>query len=217
MNEVSHLIIADDHQLVRDGLRLILSANPAWTIIAEAGDGAALLGLLESNPCDLVITDLNMPGMKGIQLVRTLKMRHPAIPVLVLTMHNEQEIIQEILLAEAEGYLLKNAGKNEVAEAVSDLLNGKTHYDKQIMQTLLQEFRLQKRQEQAIKPLSPRELEILKWIIAEKNSREIAEMLFISKQTVDTHRASIMEKTGSHTLVGLIKYAIRNGLDSPSL
>lgn len=212
-----HIILADDHALVRDGLRLVMSTNPQWHIVAEAADGSALLELLNTTPCDLIISDLNMPGMRGVQLIQTVKQRFPAIPVLVLTMHDEQEIIQEILLAEAEGYLLKNAGKDEIIYAVNDLLNGKTHYDAQVLQFMLKEFRQQKRSEEAIKPLSPRELEILKLIIAEFNSREIADKLFISKQTVDTHRAHIMEKTGARTLVGLIKFAIRNGLDETSL
>lgn len=217
MTDTANIIIADDHQLVRDGLRLVLSSHPEWTIVAEAQNGADLLQVLSVTPCDLIITDLNMPGIRGIDLVKQVKHEYPAIPLLVLTVHDEQEIIQEILLAEAEGYLLKHAGKNEITEAVRDLLNGKTHYDTQVLQLMLREYRQQKQQAAATKPLSPRELEILKLIIAEYNSREIADKLFISKQTVDTHRANIMEKTGSQTLVGLIKYAIRNGLDEVSL
>lgn len=217
MTDSANIIIADDHQLVRDGLRLVLSSHPEWTILAEAQNGAELLQALSVTACDLIITDLNMPGIQGIDLVKQIKKQYPSIPLLVLTVHDEQEIIQEILLAEAEGYLLKHAGKNEITEAVRDLLNGKTHYDAQVLQLMLREFRQQKQQEVATKPLSPRELEILKLIIAEYNSREIADKLFISKQTVDTHRANIMEKTGSQTLVGLIKYAIRNRLDEASL
>ena len=214
MNTVSNIILADDHQLVTDGLRLILSSKPSWIVQGEARNGADLLDLLKSTPCDLVITDLSMPGMRGIDLIKNIKSLHPKIPVLVLTMHEEQEIVQEILLAEAEGYLLKNTGKEEVICAVEDLLGGKTHYTSSLLLHLLQDYKNTKRQEENIRPLSPRELEILQLIVAEYNSREIADKLFIGKQTVDTHRANIMEKTGSKTLVGLIKYAIRNGLAS---
>ena len=126
MNDSIRIILADDHQLVRDGLTLLLTANPQWKIVAEAENGSALLQVLSTTACDIIITDLNMPGMRGIDLITSIKSRYPNIPVLVLTMHDEQEIIQEILLAEAEGYLLKNSGRDEVIAAVSDLLNGKT-------------------------------------------------------------------------------------------
>jgi DNA-binding NarL/FixJ family response regulator len=212
MKGVSNIVIADDHQLVIDGLRLLLATNPALKVQAEARNGADLLSLLKTIPCDLVITDLTMPGMRGTELIKQLKSNYPDIPVLVLTMHDELEIVHEILHSEAEGYLLKNSGKEEVLFAVDDLLGGKTHYASSLVAQLLQGFKQSKKQEDSVKPLSPRELEILKLIVAEYNSREIAEKLFISKQTVDTHRLHIMEKTGSKTLVGLIKFAIGNGV-----
>lgn len=212
MKGVSNIVIADDHQLVIDGLRLLLATNPALKVQAEARNGANLLSLLKTIPCDLVITDLTMPGMRGTELIKQLKSNYPDIPVLVLTMHDELEIVHEILLSEAEGYLLKNSGKEEVLIAVDDLLGGKTHYASSLVSLLLQDFKQSKTQETSIKSLSPRELEILQLIVAEYNSREIAEKLFISKQTVDTHRLHIMEKTGSKTLVGLIKFAIGNGV-----
>jgi len=212
MNPEVRIVLADDHQLVTDGLRLLLSAKPEWIVQGEARNGADLLELLQSITCDLVITDLSMPGMRGTDLIKNIKTKHPGIPVLVLTMHDEHEIVQEILLSEAEGYLLKNSGKEEVLNAVEDLLSGKTHYASSLLINLLQDYKQSKTQESALKPLSPRELEILQLIVSEYNSREIAEKLFISKQTVDTHRNHIMEKTGSKTLVGLIKFAIRNGI-----
>ncbi|MFM9985425.1 MAG: response regulator [Flavobacteriales bacterium] len=212
MNALAQIILADDHQLVTDGLRMLLSTRPEWTVKGEARNGADLLALLDNTPCDLIITDLSMPGMRGTDLIKNIKAQHPEIPVLVLTMHDEQEIVQEILLSEAEGYLLKNSGKEEVLLAVDNLLNGKTHYASSLLVNLLQDYKQSKRQEESIKPLSPRELEILQLIVAEYNSREIADKLFISKQTVDTHRNHIMEKTGSKTLVGLIKYAILNNI-----
>lgn len=212
MKAIAHIILADDHQLVTDGLRMLLSSRSEWTVQGEARNGADLLAILQSMPCDLIITDLSMPGMRGTDLIKNIKVAHPDIPVLVLTMHDEQEIVQEILLSEAEGYLLKNSGKDEVILAVENLLSGKTHYTSSLLIHLLQDYKQAKRQEEAVKPLSPREMEILQLIVAEYNSREIADKLFISKQTVDTHRNHIMEKTGSKTLVGLIKYAIRNNI-----
>lgn len=214
MTNPARIILADDHKLVTDGLRMILADDERWEVIDEARTGTELLETLNRSECQLIITDLNMPGMRGHELIRTIKAKYPDIPVLVLTMHDEQEIVQEILLAEAEGYLLKNSGKTEIVEAVCDLLEGKTHYASAIMIHLLKDLRKRQQIDNHKRALSPRETEILKLIVAEYNSREIAERLHISKQTVDTHRAHIMEKTGAKTLVGLIKFAIQNDLDN---
>lgn len=157
MNAVAHIVLANDHQLVTDGLRLLLSTKPEWIIEAEARNGAELLELLLKVKCDLIITDLSMPGMRGTELIKNIKTNHPEIPTSSLTMHDEMEIVQEILLSEAEGYLLKNSGKEEVLEAVVDLLSGKTHYASSLLVNLLQDYKQIRKQEAAIKPLSPRE------------------------------------------------------------
>lgn len=212
MSEKIKVLVADDHQLFVDGVKLILKKHPEVQVVAEAGDGVSLLAQLKETAVDLVITDLSMPGMKGIELVKSIKLNHPQIKLLVVTMHNEQEIISEILQAEAEGYVLKNSGKTEMLEAVDDLMNGKTHYDKEVLHLLVQKIKSEKQPILKVKPLSERELQILALIIEEHTSKEIAEQLGISKQTVDTHRLHIMEKTGAQTLVGLIKYALSSGV-----
>ena len=144
----ARIILADDHQLVTDGLRLLLSEDQRWQVVGEARDGTQLLALLSAQPYDLIITDLSMPGMRGIDLIQALKDRYPQIPVLVLTMHDDEEIVRAILLAEAEGYLLKNSGKQEVLAAVADLLSAKTHYTPAILDHLLKEYRQNKRKEE---------------------------------------------------------------------
>jgi DNA-binding NarL/FixJ family response regulator len=212
MSEKIKVLVADDHQLFVDGVKLILKKHPDVQVVAEAGDGASLLSLLKETAIDLVITDLSMPGMKGIELVKAIKQKHPQVKLLVVTMHNEQEIISEILQAEAEGYILKNSGKTEMLEAVDDLMNGKTHYDKEVLHLLVQKIKKEKQTVTKTKPLTERELQILSLIVKEFTSKEIAEQLGISKQTVDTHRMHIMEKTGAQTLVGLIKYALSSNI-----
>jgi DNA-binding NarL/FixJ family response regulator len=212
MSEKIKVLVADDHQLFVDGVKLILKKHPDVQVVAEAGDGASLLSLLKETAIDLVITDLSMPGMKGIDLVRTIKQQFPQVKLLVVTMHNEQEIINEILQAEAEGYILKNSDKAEMLEAVSNLINGKTHYDQEVLHQLIQNIKKEKRPVIKAKPLTERELQILALIVKELTSKEIAEQLGISKQTVDTHRLHIMEKTGAQTLVGLIKYALSSSI-----
>lgn len=212
MSEKIKVLVADDHQLFVDGVKLILKKHPDVQVVAEAADGASLLKQLKETAIDLVITDLSMPGMKGIDLVRTIKQHFPQVKLLVVTMHNEQEIISEILQAEAEGYILKNSGKAEMLDAVTNLINGKTHYDKEVLHHLIQKIKKERQPVVKTKPLTERELQILSLIVKEFTSKEIAEQLGISKQTVDTHRLHIMEKTGAQTLVGLIKYALSSNV-----
>jgi DNA-binding NarL/FixJ family response regulator len=212
MSTKASILIADDHQLFLDGLKLILRNQPAFQIVAEALNGEQVLDVLIKEKIDLAVLDLNMPGMKGIDLVKTVKQQFPETKLLVITMHHEQEIISEILLAEAEGYVLKNSGKKELTDAITDILNGKTHYEKEVLDLMLQKVKADKKTEELKKNLTERELEILSLIVQEFTSKKIAEKLFISKQTVDTHRLNIMHKTGAKTLVGLIKYAMQMGL-----
>jgi DNA-binding NarL/FixJ family response regulator len=212
MSKKASILIADDHQLFLDGLKLILRNQPSFQIVAEALNGEQVLDILKIEKIDLAVLDLNMPGMKGIDLVKTVKQKFPETKLLVITMHHEQEIISEILLAEAEGYVLKNSGKKELTDAITDILNGKTHYEKEVLDLMLQKVKADKKTEELKKNLTERELEILSLIVQEFTSKEIAEKLFISKQTVDTHRLNIMHKTGAKTIVGLIKYAMQMGI-----
>ncbi len=205
------ILLADDHQMFLDGVILILKKQSSLKVAGMALSGAAVLQWLSENTCDLVLTDLNMPGMKGVDLIRAIKQQNPGIKVLVISMHSEQELVYDIMMAEAEGYILKNSGKTELLQAINDILDGKTHYEKAVLDMMVAGVKKKARSQSLIKPLSNREQEVLQLIIAEYTSKEIAEKLFISKQTVDKHRLSIMEKTEAKTLVGLIKYAIQAG------
>jgi DNA-binding NarL/FixJ family response regulator len=212
MSSEATVIIADDHKMFLDGLRLILKQDGALKIVAEAMNGRELLEQLSLHRPDLVITDLSMGDMKGTDLVKQIKQLFPETKVLVITMHDEQEIISEVLFAEAEGYLLKNSGKNALLEAVHDILNHKTHYDREVLQLMVEKVKKDHRASEIRKDLTEREQQVLRLITEEYTSKEIAAQLFITKQTVDTHRLNIMQKTGARTLVGLIKYAISAGL-----
>jgi len=212
MNNKATILIADDHALFLDGLKLILKKHRGIEIVAEAFSGKELLALLAQQPVDLIITDLSMPGIKGAELVKQIKGLYPATKLIVLTMHDEEEMVAEIIYAEAEGYILKNSGKAVVLKAVDDVLAGKTHYDENVMELFMKNIRKEKKITEKIRPLTEREMEVLQLIVQEFTSKEIAEKLYISKQTVDTHRINIMQKTGAGTLVGLIKYAVNAGL-----
>jgi DNA-binding NarL/FixJ family response regulator len=211
MKDKASILIADDHQMFLDGLKLILKNQPGISIVAEALDGNEVIRQLEQQEIDLALVDLNMPGLSGVELVKTIKQKFPQTKLLVITMHSGQEIISEILLAEAEGYILKNSGKKEVIEAITHILNGKTHYEKEVLSRMFEKVKADKKNEEVKKELSEREQQVFELIVQEFTSKEIAEKLFISKQTVDTHRINIMQKTQTKTLVGLIKYAVRAG------
>lgn len=201
--------MADDHQLILDGYRLLLSFRPDLEILGESNDGLHLLDSLSKHKVDLILSDLRMPGLDGLALVSRIKAAHPTIPLLVVSMTDELEMVYRLFLAETEGYILKNSGKADLYLAIDTLLQGGIFYEKGLMEKIVKKQRsLLMQQPQEGVRLSPRELDVLKLIMEENTSREIADKLFISKQTVDTHRQHIYEKTGTQTLVGLIKYAL---------
>ncbi|MDX2172447.1 MAG: response regulator transcription factor [Bacteroidota bacterium] len=212
-NENKKIWIADDHQLVIDGIKLLLSQKHNVKVIGESNNGNDLLQALKDNPIDFVISDLKMPGINGFTLMSIIKENYPKIPLLVISMSDELEIIYKLFQTEVEGYILKNSGKDELFDAIDNILDGKIHYEKSLMQQIINKQK-NKIEKSTIKNvhLSAREIEVLKLIANEKTSKEIAELLFIGKQTVDFHRQNIYEKTQTRTLAGLIKFAINNQL-----
>lgn len=183
-----------------------------WVICGEFNTAEDALKEIPLLKPDLVITDISMPGMSGVELTRKLKNEFPEIKVLVLSMHNEREIISEILLSEAEGYVLKNSGKKDFISAIHNILNGDTYFSSEVLKIMTDRVRKQARQEEVTAQLTDREMEIINLIVREFTTSEIAEKLFISPRTVDSHRKNILVKTNSKTIVGLMKYAFRNGL-----
>ncbi len=208
----TNILVVDDHQLVIDGLKSMLATEKNYVIKGEAINGQQALELITAKPNEyqLVITDITMPLMSGIELCKIVKEKHPHIKVLVLSMHNSITIIKDALNAEADGYMLKNTGQEEFIKAIERVLGDGTYFSQDILPIILNLF--QKEKKETLKStLTQREKEVLELIVQEYTSKEIAEKLFISKQTVDTHRINIMQKTDCKTLVGLIKYAIQSG------
>ncbi|MHB8403324.1 MAG: response regulator, partial [Bacteroidia bacterium] len=162
---------------------------------------------------DLLITDISMPEMNGIELTKKVKKEFPNVKVLVLSMHNDREIVSEILMAEADGYILKNARKHELLNAIHKIANNSTYYCNEILSIMMEKIKKETKVAKEVKELSARELEIIKLIMQEFSSEEIANTLSISKNTVDTHRKNILEKIKVKTVVGLCKFAFRNHLD----
>lgn len=207
------ILIVDDHQMFIDGIQSLLIGQSKYEITHEANNGYDALDLIDDHSFDILISDLSMPEMHGTELVRKVKEKYPNIKILVLSMYNNRETVSEILMAEAEGYILKNTGKKELLTALDRITDGSTFYSREVIANLFGNAPKEKKENVVpIQSLTGRELEILQLITKEYSSEEIANTLFISKRTVDTHRKHILKKTKSKTIVGLIKYAFRNSL-----
>lgn len=212
MDEPVKILIVDDHQMFIDGIKALLRNEKRFKIVDEALDGSIALEKLKSTSIDIMITDISMPGMSGTELTRTVKKEYPQIKILVLTMYNDQDVANEILMSEAEGFILKNTGKQELVAALTAIADNGTFYSREVLTNLMMKVKKDKRTEEETHNLTERELEILQLICEELSSEQIAEKLFISKRTVDTHRQHIYEKTKCKTIISLIKFALRNNL-----
>lgn len=196
-----------------DGIVSLLQGEKKFEIIGTALDGNDALKKIETSVPDILLTDVSMPGMGGIELCREVRQKFPKIKVLVLTMYNDREIVNEILLAGANGYILKNTGKQELLEALEALNLNNAYYSSEVVNTLIENIKNPVKEKQIISSdLTGREIEIVRLIVREFSSAEIAEKLFISQRTVETHRKNILRKTGVKNIVGLIKYAYDNNL-----
>lgn len=211
-SSVINILLVDDHQMFLDGLKTLLGKEKNLHISAEATTGKEALTLLGRIPIDLVITDINMPGMSGTELTRQIKKSYPQIKVLVLTMYNDREIIHEIVMTEAEGYILKNSNKKELLNAINRISDHGTYYSNEVIAIMTENYVAKEKIKDRTHELSSREKQIITLICQEFTTAEIAEKIFLSPLTVETHRKNILKKTNSKTIVGLIKYAIENKL-----
>jgi two-component system response regulator NreC len=205
------VLLADDHAIVREGVRMILNAQPDMEVIGEASNGAGALSLAHSLKPDLAVMDIGMPGMNGLEATRALKEAQPLIQILILTMHEDEDYFFRILAAGASGYVLKGAGSDELLSAIRAVSQGGVYLFPTMAKKLVSDY-LKGQESGAGDPLTTREREVLKLIAAGKMNREIAELLVVSLNTVQTHRLHIMEKLNLHNRTELIKYAIRRGL-----
>lgn len=209
------IVLVDDHQMFIDGVKALLRKEKKFEIVGEALNGEQALSFISNNELDILITDISMPGMSGVELTKKVKKCKPDVKILVLTMFNDRQVISEIIMAEAEGYILKNTGKQELIHALEKIADNGTFFSNEVVNIMMENSTIQQAETDVrLDFLTERELEILKLICLELTSEQIADKLFISKRTVDTHRKNIIDKTGIHTLVGLIKFALRNKLTS---
>jgi DNA-binding NarL/FixJ family response regulator len=213
----TRILVADDHPIVLRGLRMVLNAQPDLEVVAEASDGEEAVALVMSEDVDLVILDISMPRMTGIHAAREITRRKPDIRVLMLSMHDNEQYLFEAIRVGASGYVLKSAVDRDLVEACRAAMRGEPFLYPGAVRALMREYLDRARAGDAVsgQMLTPREEEIVKLIAEAHTNDEIAEMLVISKKTVERHRANILEKLGMRDRVELTRYAIRRGLVEP--
>jgi two-component system nitrate/nitrite response regulator NarL len=197
------IFIVDDHQMVIDGIRSLIECQPEFSIVGESTEPLSVLALLSEIQPDILITDVGMPGMSGVELSRAVKSKFPAIKILSLSMFGDTHIIAEMIDAGISGYILKNSGKKELIEALTKIADGQNYFGQDITLQLMKSFR---RNQDEVK-LTDREVEIIRMIEKDMTTKQIADTLFISERTVETHRKNILHKTNTQSVVGLLKYA----------
>jgi DNA-binding NarL/FixJ family response regulator len=214
---VTRILIADDHVIVRRGLRSVLGREPDMEVVAEAEDGADAVRLALAGDVHLALLDVSMPRMTGLQAAREITHRNPEIRVLMLSMHDSDQYFFEALEAGASGYVLKTAADLDLVKAVRSAMRGEPFLYPGAVRALVRDYLERARRGEATPrdPLTPREQEIVKLIAEAHTNDEIAELLVISKKTVERHRANILEKLGMRDRVELTRYAIRRGLVEP--
>ncbi|MFA6275500.1 MAG: response regulator transcription factor [Pedobacter sp.] len=199
----TNLFIVDDHQLVVDGLLSLLNNEEKYTIVGCSNQPKEVMGRLDELNVNILLTDINMPEMSGVELTRNVKKKHPHIKVLALSMFGERQVIKEMVDAGISGYILKNTGKQELLEALDKLAKGQTFFGEEVTRELMKSFRNSDEESH----LTNREVEIIRLIECEHSNKKIADLLFISERTVETHRKNIFRKTCTQSIVGLLKYA----------
>jgi DNA-binding NarL/FixJ family response regulator len=213
----TRILLADDHTVVRRGLRLVLEAEPDLEVVAEAADGAEAVQRAGSGDVDLAVLDVAMPRMTGLQATREIRRRAPEVRVLILSMHDNEQYLYEALRAGASGYVLKTVADRDLVEACRATVRGDPFLYPGAVNTLIRDFldRTHAGEEAREDPLTPREQEVVKLIAESYSSKDIARELVISEKTVERHRANILEKLGMNDRVQLTRYAIRRGLIEP--
>lgn len=210
MNKIN-LLLADDHQIIIDGLKSLLKDQPEIKVAAEANNGREALRILNFIPIDVLLMDIDMPVMNGIDALKEINKNNPGVKVIILSMHNEAGMIKNLIDLGANGYLLKSCSQDELLEAIKKVTAGQSYFSTDVTLALLKPSSVDNT-EQKNELLTDRETEILRLIASGFSNKEIGDQLFISHRTVDTHRTNLMKKLNVNNIAGLISYAIKNGI-----
>ena len=217
MNAKIRIIIADDHRVLRAGLRLLLERQPGFEVVADAADGRQTVDLVKAHLPDIVLLDIAMPHLNGIEAARLINASHPEVGIIILSMHADESYLLRALKSGAKGYLLKDAGEDDVIDAVRAVSEGKAFFSPAISKLLVEDY-VRQLQHQGLEDvydlLTPREREIMQLLAEGRSSKDIAALLFLSPHTVDTHRKTILQKLNVHSVPELMLYAMRKGIIS---
>ncbi len=215
-SEKINVMIVDDHQIIVDGLVNLLAEREDISVVAGVTSAKVALDVISSNNVDVAIVDINMPEMTGIELTKLIRAKFENVRVIALSMHDDSSLINKMIEAGASGYVLKSSSMNEVSQAINQVAQGKKYLSSEVQSIIMENIFFHDDAIRQIEPnvprLSPREAEILQLIAKEYTNEQIGQKLFISPRTVETHRKNIFTKTGTKTIVGLIRYAIEREL-----
>ncbi|MEX0660821.1 MAG: response regulator transcription factor [Balneolaceae bacterium] len=208
------VVLVDDHQIVRDGIKLMLEPQAGIDVVGEAENGQQALEHIDKVDADVVVMDINMPVMDGIAATKIIKEGRPDIKILALTMSNDDSHVRQMVQAGASGYIMKSAGREELTKAIKEIMMGKHYFSDQATESILMDMVKNKGKNSVpdVVHITEREKEVLQLIVKEFTNQEIAEKLFISPRTVDAHRRNLLQKTGARNTAGLVTYAFQNNL-----
>jgi len=209
------VLLAEDHHLVRAGLRALLDPVPDIEVVGEAGDGREALAMLKKHEPDVAILDISMPGMNGLEAASRVGDEAPATKVVILTMHSNEEYVLRALRAGVAGFLLKDAGTDELEGAIRAVMRGETYLSPGVSKKVVEGYLGRSGGTHPLDSLTPRQREVLQLIAEGYSTKQIAGLLGVGVKTIETHRTQLMDRLGIHEIAGLVRYAVRVGLVSP--
>lgn len=210
-----NVLIADDHKMFVDGIESILEAEPRINIVGRCYDGVSVIDFVDKHNVEIILLDVNLPGMSGIEVCKEVLSKKPDTKILAISMFNEESFVSEILNNGAKGYILKNTGREELLKAISTVHKGESYFSKDVTETIMKGLmnrRKAAKQSKVLPKISRREKEVLKLIIEEFTTQEIAKQLFISLKTVESHRSNLLAKLNARNTAGLVRIALENNL-----